>query len=166
MLSISICGTTTLSVPNSILEPERLQALPRLPRDKDEPGFAEPWQAQAFALAVKLSEQGHFTWKEWATALANELNAASSRGEPDDGSHYYDHWLVALEHLVTVKGLVDSATGCTQGSLGGRLQEHSPRSASKAGDRLRWLMSRTINRTVHAAALSALVETTNSIPLR
>jgi hypothetical protein len=23
--------------------------------------FAEPWQAQAFALAVKLSQQGHFT---------------------------------------------------------------------------------------------------------
>jgi len=72
--------------------------------------FAEPWQAQAFALAVKLSEQGHFTWKEWAAALANELNAARSRGEPDDGSHYYDHWLAALEHLVTAKGLADSAT--------------------------------------------------------
>jgi nitrile hydratase accessory protein len=70
---------------------------------------AEPWQVQAFALAVELSEQGHFTWKEWAAALANELKAATSRGEPDDGSHYYDLWLVALEHLVTAKGLVDSA---------------------------------------------------------
>ena len=47
----------------SILGPERLQALPRLPRDEGEPVFAEAWQAQAFALAVKLSEQGHFTWK-------------------------------------------------------------------------------------------------------
>jgi hypothetical protein len=65
MPRISTCGTTTLSVPKSILEPERLQALPRLPRDEGEPVFAEPWQAQAFALAVKLSEQGHFTWKEW-----------------------------------------------------------------------------------------------------
>jgi nitrile hydratase accessory protein len=91
------------------LESERLQALPRLPRDEGKPVFAEPWQAQAFALAVKLSEQGHFTWKEWAAALANELNAAASRGEPDDGSHYYDQWLAALEHLVAVKGLVDSA---------------------------------------------------------
>jgi len=52
---------------------ERLQALPRLPRDEGEPVLAEPWQAQAFALAVKLSEQGHFTWKEWADALADEL---------------------------------------------------------------------------------------------
>jgi nitrile hydratase accessory protein len=81
-----------------------------VPQDKGEPVFAEPWQAQAFALAVKLSEQGHFTWKEWAAALANELNAATNRGEPDDGSHYYDRWLAALEHLVTVKGLADSAS--------------------------------------------------------
>jgi nitrile hydratase accessory protein len=92
------------------LEPERLQALPRLPRDSGELVFAEPWQAQAFALAVKLSEQGHFTWKEWAAALANELKVAASRGEPDDGSHYYDHWLAALEHLVTAKGLADRAS--------------------------------------------------------
>ena len=69
--------------------------------------FAEPWQAQAFALAVKLSEQGHFTWKEWAAALAEELQAAARRGEPDDGSRYYEHWLTALERLVTAKGLAD-----------------------------------------------------------
>ena len=69
--------------------------------------FAEPWEAQAFALAVKLSEQGHFTWKEWAAALAAELKAASDRGEPDDGSRYYHHWLAALEGLVTSRGLAD-----------------------------------------------------------
>jgi nitrile hydratase accessory protein len=107
---ISICGTTILSTPNSILAPERLQALPRLPQDNGEPVFAEPWQAQAFALAVKLSEQGCFTWKEWAVALANELKVAASRGEPDDGSHYYDHWLAALENLVTAKGLANQAS--------------------------------------------------------
>ena len=99
-----------MSAPDSITKTGRLQALPWVPQDKGEPVFAEPWQAQAFALAVKLSEQGHFTWKEWAAALANELNSATSRGEPDDGSHYYDHWLAALEHLVTAKGLADSAT--------------------------------------------------------
>ena len=69
--------------------------------------FAEPWQAQAFALAVKLSEQGHFTWKEWAAALAEELKAAADRGKPDDGSRYYEHWLAALERMVTMKGLSD-----------------------------------------------------------
>ena len=89
------------------LDETRLSELPRLPRDDGGPVFAEPWQAQAFALAVKLSEQGHFTWKEWAAALAKELQAAAKRGEPDDGSRYYEHWLAALESLVTAKGLTD-----------------------------------------------------------
>ena len=70
--------------------------------------FAEPWQAQAFALAVKLSEQGYFTWKEWASALADEIKAAAGRGETDDGSRYYHYWLAALERFVTEKGLTDS----------------------------------------------------------
>jgi nitrile hydratase accessory protein len=71
--------------------------------------FAEPWQAQAFALAVKLSEAGHFTWKEWSEALAKELTTAESHGEADDGGHYYEHWLSALEKLVAAKGLARSA---------------------------------------------------------
>jgi nitrile hydratase accessory protein len=86
-----------------------LTALPRLPRDHGGPVFAEPWQAQAFALAVKLSEQGYFTWKEWAATLADELKAAARRGEPDDGSRYYEYWLAALERLVAAKGLADPA---------------------------------------------------------
>jgi nitrile hydratase accessory protein len=96
-----------LSRPDPGIEAERLDALPRLPREKDGPVFAEPWQAQAFALAVKLSEQGYFTWKEWAAALADELKAAEGRGEPDDGTHYYEHWLATLERLVVNKGLTD-----------------------------------------------------------
>ena len=88
---------------------DRLSALPPLPRDEGGPVFAEPWQAQAFALAVRLSEQGYFTWKEWAATLADELKAAADRGEPDDGSRYYEHWLAALERLVTSKRLANSA---------------------------------------------------------
>jgi nitrile hydratase accessory protein len=98
---------TTLSELSSTLSSEHLSDLRRLPRDEGVPVFAEPWQAQAFALAVKLSEQGHFTWKEWVAALANELQAAARCGEPDDGSRYYEHWLAALESLVTAKGLAD-----------------------------------------------------------
>jgi len=99
---------TTLSQSNSPV-PENLAGLRKLPRDEGGPVFAEPWQAQAFALAVNLSEQGHFTWKEWAAVLAEELKGAASRGETDDGSHYYEHWLAALERLVTAKGLSDPA---------------------------------------------------------
>ena len=94
--------------PGPKVDARRLAALPPLPRDEEGPVFAAPWQAQAFALAVKLSEQGHFTWKEWAAALADELRAAADRGEPDDGSRYYHHWVAALERLVTGKGLANS----------------------------------------------------------
>jgi nitrile hydratase accessory protein len=104
---ISICGTTTLSAPERKSEQERFEALLKGPRDENGPVFAEPWEAQAFALAVKLSEAGHFSWKEWAATLADELKVAADRGEPDDGSHYYEHWLAALERLVTAKGLTD-----------------------------------------------------------
>ena len=96
-----------MSRPDPRPHAERIAALPRLPRDAGGPVFAEPWEAQAFALAVKLSERGYFTWKEWATALADELQAAAGRGEPDDGSRYYHHWLVVLERLATAKGLTD-----------------------------------------------------------
>lgn len=100
---------TTLNQPDSIPQPQNLALLPALPRDQGGPVFAEPWQAQAFALAVRLSAQGYFTWKEWAATLAAELKSAADRGEPDDGSRYYHHWLAALELLVTEKNLSDPA---------------------------------------------------------
>jgi nitrile hydratase accessory protein len=78
------------------------------PRAPGSAAFAEPWQAQAFALAVRLSEEGHFTWREWTATLGAQLQAAADRGEPDDGSRYYEHWLAALEQLVTSKGLADA----------------------------------------------------------
>jgi nitrile hydratase accessory protein len=110
---MSNCGTITLSRPDTdspAMQASHIDSLPQLPREKDGPVFAEPWEAQAFALAVKLSEQGHFTWKEWTETLGEELRSASKRGEPDDGSRYYEHWVAALERLVTAKGLTNQAT--------------------------------------------------------
>lgn len=94
---------------DSAADSEHLAVLPSLPRDAGGPIFAEPWQATAFALAVRLSAQGHFTWKEWAATLAEELKADAGRGEPDDGSRYYNCWLAALERLVVAKGLSNTA---------------------------------------------------------
>jgi len=80
-----------------------------LPRDKEGPVFEEAWQAEAFALTVRLHEAGCFTWNEWAATLAAVLREVSDRGAPDDGSHYYDHWLAALERLVTAKRVVSTS---------------------------------------------------------
>ncbi len=88
--------------------------------------FAEPWQAQAFALAVNLSEQGHFTWKEWTDALADRLRDAAARGEPDDGSRYYHHWVAALERLVAAKGLTDPPALHTRKEAWADAYRHTP----------------------------------------
>jgi nitrile hydratase accessory protein len=119
-------GTAILSMPDLPPDPERLASLPAIPRDEDGPIFAEPWQAQAFALAVRLSAQGHFTWKEWSSILAEELQAAAARGEPDDGTHYYEHWLAALERIVTSKGLTDAAALLTRKEAWADAYRHTP----------------------------------------
>ncbi len=80
--------------------------LPAMPRDEDGPVFAEPWQAQAFAMTLWLHEQGHFTWPEWAERLSEVISAAQADGDPDRGDTYYLHWLKALETLVAEKGLL------------------------------------------------------------
>ena len=80
--------------------------VPGLPRDDGGPVFRAPWEAQAFAMAVKLHEAGCFTWPEWAERLAEEIRRARERGDPDVGTTYYEHWLAALERIVADKGLV------------------------------------------------------------
>jgi nitrile hydratase accessory protein len=81
-----------------------------IPRDADGPVFREPWEAQAFAMALALHERGLFTWSEWASALAAEIKRAQGAGDPDTGETYYLHWLAALERLVAEKGVTTEAT--------------------------------------------------------
>lgn len=80
---------------------ETVTQSPGLPTGADdEPVFAEPWQAQAFAYAVYLHERGLFTWGEWAGTLGEELKKPSVAA---DGSDYYHCWLRALERLIAAK---------------------------------------------------------------
>lgn len=85
-------------------------SVPGLPRDADGPVFRDPWEAQAFAMALALHERGVFTWKEWAAALADEIKHAQAAGDPDTGETYYLHWLNTLEKLVADKGVTTQAT--------------------------------------------------------
>ena len=80
-------------------------ALPMPPGAADVPVFAEPWQAQAFAMAVQLHAKGVFTWPQWAHALSQTIAQAGAAGDPDDGSGYYQHWVDVLEHLVLAHNL-------------------------------------------------------------
>jgi nitrile hydratase accessory protein len=87
-----------------------MNAVRGIPRDRDGPVFREPWEAQAFAMAVTLQARGLFTWSEWATALGEEIKRAQAAGDPDTGETYYRHWLATLERMVAQKGVTDPAT--------------------------------------------------------
>ena len=85
-------------------------AVPSIPCDAEGPVFREPWEAQAFAMALALHERGIFTWSEWAETLSGEIKRAQAAGDPDTGETYYRHWLAALERLIAVKGVTTSET--------------------------------------------------------
>lgn len=85
-------------------------AVASIPRDGDGPVFREPWEAQAFAMAVTLHERGVFTWTEWAAALAAEIKRAQAAGDADTGETYYRHWLATLENLIAEKGVTTTDT--------------------------------------------------------
>ena len=80
--------------------------IPSLPRDEDGPVFKEPWEAQAFAMALNLHAQGHFTWPEWSARLGAVISAANDAGDSGQGDTYYLHWLTTLEELTLEKGLL------------------------------------------------------------
>jgi nitrile hydratase accessory protein len=69
---------------------------------EDAPAFAEPWQAQVFALTVALHEAGRFAWPDWAEAFGARLRDAAP-----DGSDYFDIWLATLEGLLVAHGDAD-----------------------------------------------------------
>ena len=66
--------------------------------------FAEPWEAKAFAIIVKLTQSGHFTWPEWVERFSQEVAAATAveaaGGRPPT---YYEQWLNAAEKLLVDK---------------------------------------------------------------
>ncbi len=78
--------------------------LPGQPEADGAPIFRAPWEAHAFAMAVRLHERGLFTWPQWAATLTDEIERAQVDGDPDTGETYFEHWLAALERLVAEQG--------------------------------------------------------------
>ena len=88
---------------------QAIAAVPGIPHGPEGPVFREPWEAQAFAMAVALHERGLFTWSEWTAVLGDEIKRAQVKGDRDTGETYYLHWLAALERIVAEKGVTDAA---------------------------------------------------------
>jgi nitrile hydratase accessory protein len=102
------------------------EAVPGIPRDREGPVFREPWEAQAFAMALDLHSHGLFGWPEWAAILADEIERAQAAGDPDTGETYYRHWLNALERIVAEKGLTDAGTLAVYRDAWDRAAERTP----------------------------------------
>jgi nitrile hydratase accessory protein len=101
-------------------------AVPTIPCDVEGPVFRQPWEAQAFAMALRLHARGLFTWPEWAATLADEIKRAQLAGDPDTGETYYRHWLAALERIVAEKGVTNRATLARYGKAWGHAADRTP----------------------------------------
>ena len=73
---------------------------PILQQPEPEKPFGAPWEAEAFAMTVKLHEKGLFTWGEWAAVLGAEIKSKPQRP-------YYESWLAALESITEAKSLLN-----------------------------------------------------------
>ncbi|GLS42965.1 nitrile hydratase accessory protein [Methylobacterium brachythecii] len=67
--------------------------------------FAEPWEAQIFALVVALQDAGLFSPGEWADALGAAIRPADAPERPAD----YAQWLAALETILGTRRIADGA---------------------------------------------------------
>ncbi|MFL6822808.1 MAG: nitrile hydratase accessory protein [Xanthobacteraceae bacterium] len=114
---------------DSTLARRAADAVPGIPRDSEGPVFREPWEAQAFAMAVALHAHALFTWPEWAAMLAQEIKRAQAAGDPDTGETYYRHWLNALERIVAAKGVADNEILARYRNAWDRAAERTPHGA-------------------------------------
>ena len=102
------------------------ESVPGIPHDEGEPVFREPWEAQAFAMALALHQRGLFTWSEWAATLADEIKRAQAAGDPDTGETYYRHWLATLERIVAEKGVASTESLMRYRDAWNRAAERTP----------------------------------------
>ena len=77
--------------------------LPRQPTDNGEVVFDSPWQARAFAMAVKLNESGELDWKIWTQRFSSRIERFETQGEITSSDDYYRLWLETLEEIVLAK---------------------------------------------------------------
>lgn len=86
-----------------------MTGLPNPGGAEPEAPFAEPWQAEAFALAMALVEAGVVSRADWAEMLGAEIRRVPAAPEEDAGAAYWRQWLAALDRLLAERGLVAPA---------------------------------------------------------
>jgi nitrile hydratase accessory protein len=76
------------------------------PRDNGELVFAAPWESRAFGMAVSLHDAGAFAWPAFQAALIARIGVWEAAHPDGEGRSYYEHWLGALEDVLTASGAV------------------------------------------------------------
>ncbi|MGE0682804.1 MAG: nitrile hydratase accessory protein [Candidatus Binatia bacterium] len=107
-----------------------------LPRQSGELVFQDPWEGEAFAMAVALCEQGHYPWSDFRDHLVAEIAATAQKDTPPESSPtYYEHWLAALEALVLEKQILKKEKIDTRAAW---LARAASGSVSRSFMHLRW----------------------------
>jgi nitrile hydratase accessory protein len=69
--------------------------------------FSQPWERQAFGVALALSKSGHFDWEEFRQKLISAIGEwEGSHDLADPSWSYYERWLTALENLLVQEQIV------------------------------------------------------------
>src|SRR5215813_13761055 len=110
-----------------------------LPRKSGELVFQDPWEGEAFAMAVSLCEQGHYPWSEFQRHLIAQIAAAEQSGlPPEQQPTYYENWLAALEALLIERDILAKQKIDARATW---LARAASSSASRSFMHLRWTMS-------------------------
>lgn len=70
------------------------------------PAFAQPWEADAFVIAVALSQRGYFSWPQWVEQFAQEIHHSPQRRDESAHTAYYRQWLSCLEKILSQHHLI------------------------------------------------------------
>ena len=71
--------------------------------------FTEPWEVRAFAIAVAAYHNGQYEWSEFQLSLIDSIKKWEAGGGAEPWS-YYEHWLEALETVLSGTGALSEAT--------------------------------------------------------
>jgi nitrile hydratase accessory protein len=75
----------------------------------DEVAFDSAWEIRAFALAVAAHQNGQYDWEQFQSALIDSIHEWEQHDTGQQPWYYYDHWLNALESLLTDSGVVGTS---------------------------------------------------------
>jgi nitrile hydratase accessory protein len=70
--------------------------------------FGQPWELRVFAMAVAAYHGGYYEWSEFQLSLISSIRRWEA-GEAGEPWSYYEHWLRALETVLSDKGLLSEA---------------------------------------------------------